>query len=579
MSPLTVFCHRIITTLALVWLTLSGHALAAPLEFHLSGVDGREKKNVELHLQALPEMTAEAFPLYKHTIKETVQHALEPFGFYGSVVDLSSPSDHSETVDIQIEPGKPVLIKSVNVLLEGDARMEKSFKRLLKAYKLTPEQVFEHEDYETLKRMLMTQAQLIGFFDAHWVVAMVDVNPAEYSADVHLTLDSGRRYRFGELQYVGETSATRRLVEAMLNFAEGDAYDATKLVKLYNDLSASGYFKHVDVQPLRDKAQACSIPVKIDVSPRRSHEMEVGIGFSTDEGPRISLGWNKPWVNDRGHSFNADTYLSAKRTELSTSYQIPRGNPLLDFYSLQTGYQHKNLEDTNSRLYSAALHQWHKVPDGWNRDWFIRVEAEHYNQASDRDNSLLLIPGLALSRRNAIGSLNPIRGTAHDLKIELSPGISGSGSRFIKVWGRTKWLDTFASRHQLLARFEQGATWVRSVSDLPPSLRFFTGGDQTVRGYDYDTIAPKDSDGKLTGGRYLSVVSLEYAYKLVDKWWLALFTDSGISTNDYDDAWKVGSGLGVRWITPLGPLRVDLAFAVSEPGSPWRLHFTIGPVL
>ena len=108
------------------------------------------------------------------------------------------------------------------MLLEGDAQKEKSFKRLLKAYELTPGHVFEHEDYETLKRMLMTQAQLMGFFEAHWVVATVDVNPAEYSADVHLTLDSGRRYRFGELQYVGETSATRRLVEAMLNFGEGD---------------------------------------------------------------------------------------------------------------------------------------------------------------------------------------------------------------------------------------------------------------------------------------------------------------------------------------------------------------------
>ena len=395
----------------------------------------------------------------------------------------------------------------------------------------------------------------------------------------HLTLDSGRRYRFGVLQYINETSVTRRLVETIKNFREGDAYDATKVVKFYNDLTATGYFKHVDVQPLRDKAQNYSIPVRIEASPRRSHEVEAGIGFSTDEGPRFSLGWNKPWVNDRGHSFSADTYLSTKRTELSTSYQIPRGNPLLDFYSLQTGYQHKNIEDTNSELYSAALHQWHKVPKGWNRDWFIRIEAENYDQASDRDNSLLLLPGLALNRKNATGSLNPLRGTAHDLKIELSPGISGPESRFIKVWGRTKWLDTFASRHQFLARLEQGATWVRSVSDLPPSLRFFTGGDQTVRGYSYETISPKDSQGKLTGGRYLSVVSLQYAYKLVDKWWLALFTDSGTSTNDYKDAWKVGSGLGVRWITPLGPVRLDLAFAVSEPGSPWRLHFSIGPVL
>ncbi|KEQ15623.1 hypothetical protein GZ77_03230 [Endozoicomonas montiporae] len=551
---------------------------ADSLQYQLSGVEGRDKKNIELHLQSLPEVEAKDFSFYKNTIKETVRQALEPYGYYDSVVQLSLP-ENSDKVDIRIEPGKPVLITAVDVQIEGEASGEKSFQTLLKNHELKSGQVFEHETYEALKQSLMTQAQLSGFFDAQWKVATVEVNPVSYSAEVHLKFDSGRRYRFGDVHYVDETRATRRLVNAILNFKTGEGYDATKLVKLYNDLSATGYFKHVDVQPLREKAENYSIPVRIDVSPRRNHEIETGIGFSTDEGPRFSLGWNKPWVNNRGHSFSADAYLSTIRTEVSTSYKIPTGNPLLDFYSLQTGYQHKNLEDTNSKLYSAALHKWLKIPDGWNRDWFIRLEAEHYDQASDRDNSLLLIPGVALNRKNATGSLNPVRGTAHDFKIELSPGVSGADTRFVKVWGRTKWLDTFASRHRLLARAEQGATWVRSVSNLPPSLRFFTGGDQTVRGYDYDTISPKNQNGKLTGGIYLSVVSLEYAYKLVDKWWLAVFTDSGTVTNNYDDPWKVGSGVGVRWITPLGPLRLDLAFAVSEPGSPWRLHFTIGPEL
>ena len=579
MLLLTDFCRSSRAAFFLCCLMLPVAVMAENLKFQLSGVTGREKKNIELHLQSLPEMTAKDFPFHQHTLSLTVQQALEPFGFYSSTVHSSINPQRGNTVDIQVQTGRAVLIQSVNVSVQGNAAEEPEFKRLLKTSGLKVGRVFEYETYDALKQGLTTQAQLMGFFDAYWTASTVKVNPDAYTADVHLVFDSGRRYRFGSLEYIDETHATRRLVESMLNFQQGDPYDANSVVKLYNDLSATGYFKHVEVQPLRDQEEGYSIPVRIDVTPRRHHEIEAGAGFSTDEGPRLSLGWNKPWVNNRGHSFNADTYLSSIRTEITASYKIPTGNPLLDFYSLQTGYQHKNLEDTNSKLYSAALHKWHKVPDGWNRDWFIRVEAEHYDQASDRDNSLLLIPGVALNRKNATGSLNPVRGTAHDLKIELSPGVSGPGSRFVKVWARTKWLDTFARRHRVLARAEQGGTWVRNVSDLPPSLRFFTGGDQTVRGYDYDSISPKNQNGKLTGGIYLSAISLEYAYRLVGKWWLAVFTDTGTVTNDYDEPWKVGSGFGIRWITPLGPLRLDLAFAVSEPGSPWRLHFSIGPEL
>ena len=114
---------------------------------------------------------------------------------------------------------------------------------------------------------------------------------------------------------------------------------------------------------------------------------------------------------------------------------------------------------------------------------------------------------------------------------------------------------------------------------MPASLRFFAGGDQSIRGFGYQTISPVDASGKLTGARYLTTGSLEYDHPVAEKWRLATFVDAGTATNDYLDPIKVGTGLGIRWISPLGPIRFDLAFGVSEVQIPWRLHFGLGAEL
>lgn len=150
------------------------------------------------------------------------------------------------------------------------------------------------------------------------------------------------------------------------------------------------------------------------------------------------------------------------------------------------------------------------------------------------------------------------------------------------MWGRAKWLTTFFQHHRVISRIEQGAIWVDDIQNIPPSIRFFTGGDQTVRGYSYESLSPRDSNGQLVGGQYLSVASIEYDYEIAENWRVALFVDSGTATNSYKKGqveWQTGAGPGIRWVTPLGPLKLDFAFAISEPGSPWRIHFSMGPDL
>ena len=161
----------------------------------------------------------------------------------------------------------------------------------------------------------------------------------------------------------------------------------------------------------------------------------------------------------------------------------------------------------------------------------------------------------------------------------FSDPLWASDTRFVKIWGRTKWLRTYASKHRLIFRAEQGALLWGNLSEIPASQRFFTGGDQTVRGFGYESISPLDSSGKLSGALNVSAGSLEYNYQVAPKWRIATFVDAGTATNDYTDAWKIGTGIGGRWLTPVGQLRFDLAFGVSEQQVPYRLHFALGPEL
>ena len=135
------------------------------------------------------------------------------------------------------------------------------------------------------------------------------------------------------------------------------------------------------------------------------------------------------------------------------------------------------------------------------------------------------------------------------------------------------------SRGRVILRGEAGVTIASEVTVLPASIRFFAGGDQSVRGYDYKELGPVDENGEVIGGRYLLVGSIEYDHRITDDWSVAAFLDAGNAFDDFDEPLEQGAGFGVRWRSPVGPVRLDIANAISKPGNHWRVHFTIGPDL
>nr|WP_228550531.1 autotransporter assembly complex family protein [Endozoicomonas sp. OPT23] len=549
---------------------------AGQLKYRVEGLDNDLEQNVRLFLESLPDIEARHYQSSRKKIIDTTHKALQALGYYQPDIQEQLKGD---TLSLNMSSGNPVLLRDVSIQLLGDARQSKAFKRLLSQTTLKKGAVLNQGKYEALKGRLNSLSLTLGFFDAHVIRHTIKVYPEQQAADIDLILDSGVRYRVGDIQFGKMPDSIKKLIEKLIRFKPGSRYRLTKLNNLNRDLAATGYFKSISIEPLRDQSHNHHIPIKIDVTLNTDHELETGVGFSTNEGIRLSLSWDRPLINDSGHSMSSELFASKPRIQLTGNYKIPYGNPLLEFYNLQLGYQYKEQEDTRSNLTTASVHQWKKQLHGWDRDFFFRIQQEGFRQGQERGNSFLTIPGVSLTRRKANSTLEPSQGYLLMGKLEGAHKYLGSDQEFIKAWGRAKWLTTLNKRHRLLLRGEQGAIAISDITQLPPSIRFFTGGDQSIRGYDFESIAPKNSAGKLVGGQYLTVFSTEYNYQFIKKWWAAAFIDHGTSTNDYSDSWKTGVGLGLRWVTPFGAVRADVAFAVSDKGSPWRLHFTMGPEL
>ncbi|MGD2173390.1 MAG: BamA/TamA family outer membrane protein, partial [Gammaproteobacteria bacterium] len=150
---------------------------------------------------------------------------------------------------------------------------------------------------------------------------------------------------------------------------------------------------------------------------------------------------------------------------------------------------------------------------------------------------------------------------------------------FSQVTAGLKFITSFGPRDRIIARGGAGGTETPDFDQLPASLRFYTGGSQTVRGYKYNSLGPTNDDGEVIGARYLLFGGIDYEHYFNDRWGMALFIDAGNAIDSFDDDLEQGAGFGLRWKSPIGPVRIDLANAISDEDRPWRLHVNIGPDL
>ncbi|WP_107330203.1 autotransporter assembly complex protein TamA [Metapseudomonas otitidis] len=566
--------------LALALSALCPLALAkASLEVKVSPANAELKANIEAFIGSLGDRDETALRRFRRAAEEQARQAAQALGYYQAEIDSQVRAGKDPVLQLDVQPGEPVRLRQVTVRVEGEAAGLKAFK-VPKSKALAPGEPLNHGLYEDAKKLIQSQALRYGFFDGRFRSQRLDIDPRAGVADIELIYDSGPRYALGRVAFDGDTPFDPDLLARLVPFPPNTPYDADQVAKLSQNLQASGYFEEVRVDAQPEPGAGRLIPVKVRLGAVKPRTLGLGVGFSTDVGPRARANWTRHWINPQGHRLGAESEISTARQSVGTWYEIPLDPPLTDSLRFTSGFQREQLTDVESRRFTLGSQWQSKLPDDWQRVVSLRWEQEIYDfgDGSPNGRSSFLIPGIGYSVTRSDNRLDPNQG--YHLQLDVRAAKEGvlSDADMTYASAMAKGLYTLPGGHRLLGRVQAGGIATTDYGAIPPSLRFFAGGDQSVRGYDYQTLSPEDRQGNKVGGRYMVVGSAEYQYPIAERWRIAAFVDRGNAVNNLKDKLKTGAGIGVRWVSPVGPIRLDLAKALDDPGG-FRIHFSMGPEL
>ncbi|MBI6576383.1 outer membrane protein assembly factor [Pseudomonas viridiflava] len=562
-------------------MSLSAAALAdARLDVQITPANPDLKANIEGYVGELGERNAQALRNFSLGAEQQAEKAAQALGYYQAQIDSEIQDGENPRLVIKVLPGEPIRLRNVVVRVEGPAASLKAFK-VPQSDALKAGAVLNHGHYEDAKRLIQNQASRYGFFSGRFTSQRLAIDPRAGVADIELVYDSGPRYSLGKVMFSGDSPFDEDLLKRMVPFKENTPYDSQLIAELNQAMQASGYFEGVRVDAAPTAAVGQVIPVTVQLETRKPRTMGLGLGFSTDVGVRGRANWTRHWANAQGHSYGFESELSAPRQNVGLWYDVPLDPPLTDKLRFAGGYQYEEIAGTDSlsKLLTVGP-EWHsKLPSGWERVISLKWQREEYRLGDDSGLSTLLMPGISYSYLRSDDRIDPHKGYRLQFDAQVAKEGLGSDANLVRGNVLLKGLTTIAQNHRFLGRVQFGGNFTDGYTSIPPSLRFFAGGDQSVRGYDYQTLSPTNSDGDRIGGRYMVAGSVEYQYSIAEKWRLATFVDQGNSFNNLDlPSLKTGVGFGVRWVSPVGPLRLDLAHPLDDDGGV-RLHFSMGPEL
>lgn len=558
--------------------------LADQVSVEVKGDFPELQANAEAFIQEVEGRSADSLRRYASTAMTQVRQALKALGYYEPDIEwtVERPEDDENPplLLLTVTPGEPVTVRSRTVEIRGPAGTDAEFNPNLPAQPAVGD-VLNHSQYNSLRQTIQNTASRLGYFNGQFETRRLEVNPEERTADITLVFESGERFRLGSVRFDDGHGFDSSLLHQHVTFEPGTLYHSDKVAKLNSDLSNSGYFASVDVDADPAAADDGVIPVAVGLRTRDPRSIAAGVGFSTDVGPRLRANWREHWVNSMGHRRGAETELSQPRQNISAWYELPLDPPMTDSIRLSAGYQREDIEDVESELITVGQQWKHQLDSGWLQTASIRLEEERFRFGDgSQDRSRLLLPGVGYSRLEADSAFDPSRGYRLSIEVTGAHRAVVSDADILHVVALGKGLYTLADNHRFLSRVRLGGVATNRFDDVPPSLRFFAGGDQSVRGYGYETLSPEDSDGVGIGGRYLLVGSLEYQYEFANNWRAAAFVDEGNAIDELSDSLATGAGVGIRWISPVGPLRLDIAKGLDPAfDGGWRVHFSMGPEL
>lgn len=510
---------------------------------------------------------------------DEIGEALQPFGFYKPQVRPELRQEGGQWVaHYDVDAGPPIRIASVDLRITGAGANDPSFQEIESHFPVRTGEVLVHPAYELGKKRLTELAGEEGYLDAAFRENQVRVDLDRYRADVVVHYDTGPRYLFGPVLFRQDV-IDGGLLAGYLTFDPGEPLDLNKVLQLQNSLSDSPYWSRVEVITRQDQAEGLEVPIRVNLVPAKPLRFSGGLGYGTDTGPRVKGAWDFRRINRRGHRAHVETNVSQIEQSFLSSYLISGRYPRTDTLAFNLAYDRQNTNTLQSETGLAGA-QYSFLRRGWTQTFGLSFQRENYEVGLDKGTSNLLVPSWGLERVQADDRLNTKNGFRARLTLQGAHASAISDSSFVQGQIGGKVIRTLGEHHRLIGRAEIGYTETDGFRQLPPRYRYFAGGDQSVRGYRYQSLGPEDEAGHVIGGPALAVASLEYEYRFLPKWGVAVFYDTGNALPNFKGSSLArGAGFGARWISPIGPVRADLAWALSDPRHSLVFHLSIGPDL
>ncbi|MGY1458021.1 autotransporter assembly complex protein TamA [Luteimonas sp. A534] len=619
----------------------SGNAHAASVaSVEIRGLDQAMEQNVRTSLSLVGAMDDEVswrrLAYMLRAAGDETREALEPFGYYSPrivvervrgddrrvVLDTAAEDDAARgdsaaataevvreagsarergaaqlpvSVVITVEPGEPVRVRRADIAIIGDGHDDPYLSDEVDDFIPRQGSILDHAAYEGSKTRISRRLAERGYFDADFSARRVAVTRAEQAADIELVWTSGERYDMGATRFVQAPKEVvdNSLLERLVYWEEGQYYHQGRLDRLRTSLNSLDYFSRVDITPHPEEAVDGRVPVEVTLTPAKRDVYTAGLSYGTDSGPGIRLGLERRYVNRRGHKALSQLDYARNRKTLTLQYRIPAFRWLDGWYtaSLQAADEQTDYIDTRRVEFAASRSGQYNRHLNLVASMHALRERWAYEYEDDGD------PSTAPVYRYSTFTYPSLRATYIDLDDTLFPrggysgslllrgGVEGAGSEanFLQFHARAHWYLGIGVSDRIILRGEYGRTETSALVDMPPSLRFYAGGDGSIRGYEWREVGPRVLDDDLEsfalGARHVFTASAEYEhYFRGGPWGIGAFVDTGSAFDSSPDL-RTGIGVGLRWQTPVGPLRLDIARGLDDPDSPFTLHLNIGTSL
>jgi translocation and assembly module TamA len=481
-------------------------------------------------------------------------------------------------VRIEIEPGAPTRVGEITLTVSGTiandpARAEQRRKRILERWPLPEGARFRQQDWDLAKRRALEEVAGDRFAAARVQSSRATIDPQTRRAHLVLDIDSGPGFRFGAVEVRGLARYAESTVRNLAPFKPGDAYDEDALLLFQRRLVATGYFSAVQVEIDDDPTRAAEAPVRVSLIEANSRRIDAGLGYSTDTLYRGQLGYTSNDFRGMGWRWRSEARVESRAARASSTITLPaRDDGWVHAYALrfnQSDTSGLEQRDGNVTFTRTALDE-RRQPQ-----WSLSAHLQQQQpEGAPSDTVHAVFAAFRYTRRATDDLIAPSRGTMLSAQIGVAPpGLSSQG--FLRGVGQAAAWVPLGRSNTVVLRAEGGAVVTRGDGGVPESFLFRTGGDTTIRGYAFESIGVARG-AAVVGGRVFGLASAEAQHWLGERFGVAVFYDVGNAAARLSEMKPLaqGAGVGARVRTPLGPVRVDLAW--GERTRQVRLHLSLG---